>query len=290
MKFTNAYTTGSVCTPTRYALMTGQYSWRTILKKGVVNMNDPALIDVNRKTLPKYMQSLGYKTAMVGKWHLGFKEKKFNNLLGNIYPAPTDYGLDYSFALPNNLDDGHKVYIENNKIYGLRSDKISPYGKSFYGKQYKGYDAPQRVTEQVTDDLTNKSIEWMKSLDKDQPFFLYYAAAAVHHPIVPSPQMRGKSNAGAYGDFIQDIDRSLGDLIAFLEERGIRENTIIIFASDNGGDIPKKKDVMPENFAINKGLQINGDYKGDKHTIWDGGFRIPFIVNYPKRNKRRSNF
>ena len=286
VKFTNAYTTGSVCTPTRYALMTGQYSWRTKLKKGVVNMNDPALIDVKRKTLPKYMQSLGYKTAMVGKWHLGFKEKKFNNLLGDIYPAPTDYGLDYSFALPNNLDDGHKVYIENNKIYGLRSDKISPYGKSFYGKQYQGYDAPQRVTEQVTDDLTNKSIEWMKSLDKDQPFFLYYAAAAVHHPIVPSPQMRGKSNAGAYGDFIQDIDRSLGDLIAFLEERGIRENTIIIFASDNGGDIPRKKNlVMPENFAINKGLQINGDYKGDKHTIWDGGFRIPFIVNHPKKIK-----
>ena len=286
VKFTNAYTTGSVCTPTRYALMTGQYSWRTKLKKGVVNMNDPALIDVKRKTLPKYMQSLGYKTAMVGKWHLGFKEKKFINLLGNIYPAPTDYGLDYSFALPNNLDDGHKVYIENNKIYGLRSDKISPYGKSFYGKQYKGYDAPQRVTEQVTDDLTNKSIEWMKSLDKDQPFFLYYAAAAVHHPIVPSPQMRGKSNAGAYGDFIQDIDRSLGDLIAFLEERGIRENTIIIFASDNGGDIPRKKNlVMPENFAINRGLQINGDYKGDKHTIWDGGFRIPFIVNHPKKIK-----
>ena len=285
VKFTNAYTTGSVCTPTRYALMTGQYSWRTKLKKGVVNMNDPALIDVKRKTLPKYMQSLGYKTAMVGKWHLGFKEKKFNNLLGNIYPAPTDYGLDYSFALPNNLDDGHKVYIENNKIYGLRSDKISPYGKSFYGKQYKGYDAPQRVTEQVTDDLTNKSIEWMKSLDKDHPFFLYYAAAAVHHPIVPSPHMRGKSNAGAYGDFIQDIDRSLGDLISFLEEKGIRENTIIIFASDNGGDIPKKKDIMPENFAINKGLQINGDYKGDKHTIWDGGFRIPFIVNYPKKIK-----
>ncbi|WP_340170939.1 sulfatase-like hydrolase/transferase, partial [Lacinutrix sp.] len=98
VKFTNAYTTGSVCTPTRYALMTGQYSWRTRLKKGVVNMNDPALIDVNRKTLPKYMQSLGYKTALVGKWHLGFKEEKFKNLLGNISPAPTDYGFHYSFA------------------------------------------------------------------------------------------------------------------------------------------------------------------------------------------------
>jgi len=283
IRFTNAFTTGSVCTPTRYALMTGEYSWRTSLKKGVVNSNDPALIDVNKKTLPKYMQSLGYKTAQAGKWHLGFKDKKFDNLLGEIYPGPNDYGFDYSFALPNNLDDTHKVYIENNEIYGLRSDKICAYGKSFYGKQYTGYDAPQRVTENVTDDLTNKSIEWLESLDGEEPFFLYYAAAAVHHPIVPSPVMRGKSNAGAYGDFIQDIDRSLGDLITYLEKKGIRENTLIIFASDNGGDIPNKKEIMPENFALNKGLKINGDLKGDKHTIWEGGFKIPFIVNYPKQ-------
>ena len=288
VKFRNAYTTGSVCTPTRYALMTGQYSWRTRLKKGVVNMTDPALIDVKTKTLPKYMQSLGYKTAIVGKWHLGFKKEKFKNLLGEIYPSPIDYGLDYAFVLPNNLDDGHKVYIENNKIYGLRSNKISAYGKSFYGKQYTGYDAPQRITENVTDDLTEKAINWMDSVSKDKPFFLYYAAAAVHHPIVPSAKMRGKSNAGAYGDFIQDIDRSLGDLISYLEAKGIRENTIIIFASDNGGDIPNKKGwVMPENFAVNKGLKINGSHKGDKHTIWDGGFRIPFIINYP--NKIKSN-
>ena len=282
IKFTNAFTTGSVCTPTRYALMTGEYSWRTKLKKGVVNPNDPALIDINKKTLPKYMRSLGYKTAQVGKWHLGFKEKKFDNLLGEIYPGPNDYGFDYSFALPNNLDDIHKVYIENNKIYGLRSDKICAYGRSFYGKQYTGYDAPQRVTENVTDDLTNKSIEWLESLEEDEPFFLYYASAAVHHPIVPSPSMRGKSNAGAYGDFIQDIDRSLGVLIAFLEKKGIRDNTLIVFASDNGGDIPNKKEVMPENFAVNKGLKINGDLRGDKHTIWEGGFKIPFIVNHPE--------
>ena len=286
IKFTNAYTTGSVCTPTRYAFMTGEYSWRTRLKKGVVNSNDPALIDVNKKTLPKYMQSLGYKTAQVGKWHLGFKEEKFDNLLGPIYPGPNDYGFDYTFSLPNNLDDVHKVYVENNKVYGLRSDKICAYGKSFYGKQYTGYDAPQRVTENVTDDLTNKAIDWLDGLDKEEPFFLYYAAAAVHHPIVPSPVMRGKSNAGAYGDFIQDIDRSLGDLIAYLEKEGIRDNTIIIFASDNGGDTPKKKGIVtPENFAVNKGLKINGDLRGDKHTIWDGGFKIPFIVNYPAKIK-----
>jgi len=282
IQFTNGFTTGSVCTPTRYALMTGEYSWRTTLKKGVVNPFDPALMDMNKKTLAKYMKSLGYKTAVVGKWHLGLKEEKFENLLGEIYPGPNDYGFDYSFVLPNNLDDIHKVYIENNVIFGLRSDKICAYGRSFYGKQYTGYDAPQRVTENVTDDLTSKSIAWLENLDEDQPFFLYFASVAVHIPIVPSPVMRGKSNAGAYGDFIQDIDRSLGDLLAYLEEKGIRDNTIILFASDNGGDIPNKKEVMPENFAVNKGLKINGSLRGDKHTIWEGGFKIPFIVNHLK--------
>jgi len=98
IQFTNAFTTGSVCIPSRYALMTGEYSWSPPLKKDVVNTFDPALIDVNKKTLPKYLQSLGYKTAQVGKWHLGFKEEKFENLLGEIYPGPNDYGFDYTLS------------------------------------------------------------------------------------------------------------------------------------------------------------------------------------------------
>ncbi|MBB6460433.1 sulfatase family protein [Flammeovirga kamogawensis] len=284
--FTNAFTTGSVCSPTRYGLLTGEYSWRTSLQKGVVNTKDACLIDRNTKTLPSYLQGLGYNTAAIGKWHLGYKNERFKNLLGTIENGPNDHGFDYNFTVPNNLDDIHKIYIENNKIYGLRSDKIAAYGGSFYGNQYVGYDAPQRVTEQVMNDLTNKSIEWLSSIDKNEPFFLYFSSVAVHHPITPSPEMRGKSNAGAYGDFIQDIDRCLGVLIDYLEKNGLRENTMIIFASDNGGDIPNKKKVMPENFAINKGLKINGDYKGDKHTIWEGGFRIPMIINHPNNIKK----
>lgn len=283
--FTNAFTTGSVCSPTRYGLLTGEYSWRTRLKKGVVNTKDACLIDKKTKTLPSYLQDLGYKTAAIGKWHLGYKNERFKNLLGTIENGPNDHGFDYNFTVPNNLDDIHKIYIENNEIYGLRSDKIAAYGGSFYGNQYVGYDAPQRVTEQVMNDLTANSIKWLESFDKNEPFFLYFSSVAVHHPITPSPEMRGKSNAGAYGDFIQDIDRCLGLLIEYLEENGLRENTMIIFASDNGGDIPNKKKVMPENFAINKGLKINGDYRGDKHTIWDGGFRIPMIINHPNQIK-----
>ncbi len=284
VKFTNAYTTGSVCSPTRYALLTGRYSWRTEMKTGVVNTNGSSLIDLETQTLPEYLREKGYINAAIGKWHLGFKSEPFDNLLGNIYPGPNDHGFDYSFVVPNNLDDIHKVYVENNEIYGLRSDKISAYGKSFYGKQYTGYDAPQRVTENVMDHLVDKSIEWLDGLNGENPFFLYFASVAVHHPITPSPYMRGKSNAGAYGDFIQDIDRSLGLLLLYLEKTGQRENTLIIFMSDNGGDIPDPEHrgfETPENFAINKGLEINGALRGDKHTIWDGGFKIPFIVNQP---------
>ncbi|MEQ9286149.1 MAG: arylsulfatase [Cyclobacteriaceae bacterium] len=282
VRFSNAFTTGSVCTPTRYALLTGEYSWRTKLKKGVVNSNDPALIKTESKTLPEYLKSQGYNTGTFGKWHLGFKKEQFDNLLGKIELGPNEHGFDYSFVVPNNLDDVHKVYIENDRIYGLRSDKICAYGKSFYGKQYAGYDAPQRVTENVMDDLTNKSLEWMKNQEENEPFFLYFASVAVHHPIVPSPEMRGKSNAGAYGDFIQDIDRSFGKLVEYIEDNGLKENTIILFASDNGGDIPDKKGIVtPENFAFNKGLKINGSLKGDKHTIWDGGFKIPFFISHP---------
>lgn len=286
LKFTNAYTTGSVCSPTRYALLTGRYSWRTELKRGVVSPFGKSLIDMDTKTLPEYLKDQGYVNAAFGKWHLGFTSEPFENLLGDIHPGPNDHGFDYSFVVPNNLDDNHKIYIENNKIYGLRSNKISPYGKSFYGRQYTGYDAPQRVTENVMDDLVNKSIEWIEELDTEKPFFLYFASVAVHHPITPSPYMRGKSNAGAYGDFIQDIDRSLGQLLLYLEKTGQRENTLIVFASDNGGDIPSQAHrgyETPELFAIRQGLQINGTLRGDKHTIWDGGFKIPFIVNQPSK-------
>ncbi|WP_281614994.1 arylsulfatase [Flammeovirga sp. SubArs3] len=286
VQFNNAFTTGSVCSPTRYGLLTGEYSWRSRLQKGVVSPSAPALIRQETKTLPEYLNSIGYTTAAIGKWHLGYNEKEFRNLLGTIKNGPNSHGFNYSFTVPNNLDDVHKIYVENDKVYGLRSEKLSPYGRSFYGKQYKGYDAPQRVTEQVMNDLTEKSIQWLDTLDKEQPFFLYFSSVAVHHPITPSPEMRGKSNAGAYGDFIQDIDRCLGILIDYLEKNNLRENTVIIFTSDNGGDIPHKKDIMPENFAINKGLQINGNYREDKHTIWDGGLRVPFIINHPDGIKK----
>jgi len=287
INFSNAFATASVCSPTRYAMLTGEYSWRTELKRGVVNSKGPMLIKPGKVTVASWFQNKGYDTAHVGKWHLGYTEKPFKNLLGELSPGPNDIGFDYHFAVPNNLDDMHKVYIENDSIYGLRSNKIKGYGKSWYGNEYTGYDAPQRVTENVMEYTTSKAIEWIKKRD-DKPFLMYFAAAAVHHPIRPSKQMQGTSGAGPYGDFIHETDHSVGRIMEVLAYLGKLENTIFIFTSDNGGDLPAKpyhdgKD-WPERVAYDMGFKFNGEnLRGDKHSIYEGGLQVPFIVSWPEK-------
>jgi len=280
LNFTNAYTTGSVCSPTRYALLTGRYSWRTRLKRGVINSFDGFLIDLDTSTLASYLKQQGYQTAHVGKWHLGYKLGRDKNLLGDLSPGPNDVGFDYHFGVPNNQDDVHKIYVENNRIYGLRSNDLSPYGRSFYGRPYVGYDAPQRVTTEVGDTLTEKAIRWIRQRDRERPFFLYFASTSIHHPISPSERMRGTSDAGAYGDFIHDTDYAVGQLMQSLEAIGELDNTIFVFTADNGSDLPSDE-MRPEVQALNRGLAVNGSFRGDKHTIYDGGFRVPFLVRWP---------
>jgi arylsulfatase A-like enzyme len=281
VSFRQGYATASVCSPTRYGLLTGRYSWRGRLQYGVVNAYDPLLIEAGLETLPWWLKERGYATAHIGKWHLGYTGERMKNLLGDLSPGPNAVGFDYHFGVPNNMDDLHKVYIENAGIYGLRSDEMSSYGKSYYGVSYAGYDAPQRDEPEIMEELTQRAVRWIEGQERAQPFFLYFCPVAVHHPILPSERMRGTSRAGAYGDFIQDLDYSLGELMAALERLGIADNTLVIFASDNGGDIPTDPS-KPENLAIAAGLRINADLRGDKHTIYEGGLRVPFIVSLGK--------
>ena len=280
MRFTNASTPASICTPTRYGFLTGRYPWRSSLKFGVTAPVGALLPNTERETIADWLKERGYNTAAVGKWHLGYGVEPLDYTV-SVSPGPLDLGFDYHFGVPQNHDDKLGVYIENDHIYGLRSKKVQPYSGSYYGSQYMGYDAPQRVNIRVMEDLTDKSIEWIKKQTADTPFFLYFAAVAVHHPITPSDQMRGLSDCGPYGDFIQDLDHSVGRIIETLEYMNLMENTILIFTSDNGGEIPGNKPHAPEIQAINHGLKINGDLRGDKHTIYEGGTNVPFIVSWP---------
>ncbi|MEM9159876.1 MAG: sulfatase-like hydrolase/transferase [Verrucomicrobiota bacterium] len=194
-------------------------------------------------------------------------------------------GFDYHFGVPYNLEDIQKVYIENTGIWGLQSDVLTPYGNNWYGQKngtiqpYIGYDAPQRVTEEVMNVTTDEAIAWI--LDRagsSQPFFMNFASVAVHNPIEPTPLMRGTSAAGLYGDFIQDIDHSLGRLMDALDMIGELEDTVIIFVSDNGGATYNTD--TPQKVAEDAGLLLNGNIRGDKAQIWEGGFKTPFIVSH----------
>ena len=282
VRFTDASTPSSICTPTRYGLLMGRYPWRTRLKHGVVNVGDPLLPDPKRTSLARWLKERGYRTASIGKWHLGYGTKQHQqprDWTGVLRPGALEMGFDYHFAVPQNHGDNTGIYIENDRIYGLESDKIFPYSKSFYGSPYFGFDAPQRDNKQVMADLTDRAVDWLKK-QGDEPFFLYFAPVAVHHPITPSDAMRGESGCGPYGDFIQDVDLSVERLCQTLETMGVDDNTLVIVTSDNGGDIPTQKE-RPECVAQSMGLKINGGLRGDKHTIWEGGVRVPFVVRWP---------
>jgi arylsulfatase A-like enzyme len=280
MRFTQANTPASICTPTRYGFLTGRYPWRSKLKFGVTDPIDELLPDPDRTTIADWLNERGYNTAAIGKWHLGYGVKPLD-YTKSMSPGPLDLGFDYHFGVPQNHGDMLGVYIENDHIYGMRTDKVENYSRTFYGTPYIGYDAPQRVNKNAMEDLTNKSIDWLKQQNNETPFFLYFAAVAVHHPITPSDYMRGLSDCGPYGDFIQDLDLSVGRIMETLEYMGLMENTIVIFSSDNGGEIPGNRPEAPENLAIQHGLKINGDLRGDKHTIYQGGTNVPFIFSWP---------
>lgn len=280
MRFTNAHTPASICSPTRYGFLMGRYPWRTSMKAGVVDPDGALLPDPDRVSIADILKDQGYNTAAIGKWHLGYGKEQPCNFTGKLSPGPLDLGFDYHFAVPQNHGDFWGVYVENDQIYGLRSEKAEPYSRTYYGPQYKGFDAPQRVNKDVMQVLTEKSVEWLRKQSGETPFFLYFASVAVHRPITPSDYMRGLSDCGPYGDFIQDVDLSVGRIIEALKYMNLYDNTLIIFSSDNGGVIPANSPDAPETQAIEAGLKINGNLRGRKHSIWEGGTNVPFIVSW----------
>ncbi len=278
MTFSDANTPSSVCTPTRYAFLTGRYCWRSPLNSGKTNGTlDPLIIETTRPTVASMLKANGYQTAFVGKWHLGYGSSKPVDYTSELKPGPLELGFDYQFAVPQNHNDITKVFVENHYVYGLRSKKTAPENKDL------GLDAPRRDDPRTMGVLTAKAIEWLQKTDRDKPFFLYFAPVAVHELITPSAETDGTTKAGPYGDFIRDLDLSVERILAALDEMGMAENTLVIFTSDNGGVVSGRSRSGTQKVAMDRGLEINGPLRGGKHDVWQGGFQVPFIARWPGR-------
>ena len=278
-RFTDANTPSSVCSPTRYGLLTGRYDWRTNVKHGVLNTNAPLHIETTRPTLASLVKAKGYRTAAIGKWHLGYGVGK-TDFTQPLRPGPLDIGFDYHFAVPQNHGDASGVYIRNRSVFGLRSKQTIDAGTSPYGRKYLGIDAPQRVDNQVMDVLTSEAVHWLEGQSPDEPFFLYFAPVAIHFPYTPSKQTKGSSGCGLYGDWIHELDASVGRILDTLDRLDATDDTLVIFTSDNGGVLITEGD-RPEAVAHRAGLRCNGVWRGRKHSIYEGGFRVPFIARWP---------
>jgi arylsulfatase A len=278
-RFTDAHTPSSLCTPTRYGLLTGRYCWRTSLKRGVLNGQDPYLIESGRATIASMLKQASYKTACIGKWHLGLGTNKPVDYLKPLTPGPRAAGFDYFFGIPASLDMPPYVYVENERVLEAPTDSIEA-GKDQreggFGFWRAGPIAPGFKHSEVLDTLTRKAEEFLRTQKAGEPFFLYLALTAPHTPWQPSGEFAGKSKAGDYGDFVAQMDDCVGRVL-----KAVDENALVIFTSDNGANW------RPEDIK-EYGHRANGKLRGQKGDLWEGGHRVPFIVRWPGKVKAQS--
>ncbi len=292
MKFTDAHSPSAVCSPTRYGILTGRYSWRSELKSGVLTGKSPALIPEGRSTVASLLQSKGYRTAFIGKWHLGWdwavndstdfggegwNAQDFDNLDFNapVKNTPDNLGFDYAYGHSGSLDMAPYVYVENGRITAEVDNITEDTGKYTWWR--KGPTASDFVHEDVTPNFFRKSIDYIAdAAPKDAPFFLYLALPSPHTPILPIKAWQGKSGINPYADFMMMIDDYVGQVVKAVEAQGITENTMIVFTSDNGCSPQADFEVLAE-----KGHHPSYIYRGHKADIYEGGHRIPFIVKWP---------
>ncbi|WP_236624697.1 sulfatase family protein [Rhodopirellula sp. SWK7] len=300
--FTNAHSADSVCTPSRYGLLTGRYPWRTKMKRNVLGAEAECLIADGRVTIPSMLKEQGYDTAMVGKWHLGMD---FPGVAGNrdwsqpTVNMPLDKGFDYYYGVPASLNYGVLAWFEGRyaKVPPtmLTSKKKNPRHVDYRimppynpmpeptdGKKsrVRGLEvAPDFIDNECLTRFTDKAIEWMgtkvESAKAGQPFFLYLPFTSPHYPVCPLPEFHGKGDAGAYGEFVIETDHHVGQILQFLEDNDLDQNTLIVFTSDNGPE--KSWTGRIEQF----GHDSRGGFREGKRSVYEGGHRVPFMVRWP---------
>lgn len=298
MTFTDAHSPSAVCTPTRYALVTGRYSWRSRLKRGVLNGYGEPLIEKDRPTLASLLKSAGYETGIVGKWHLGLgfakdatkEENKGFDFNQPVDHGPNHLGWDFSFVIPASLDFPPYVYIKNHEITRFPSIR-EPASKfpAFWraGERSPDFDMAgclDRLTEEATGFISRKA-------NGDKPFFLYYPLTAPHKPVYPHPRFRGKTELGSYGDFVAQVDATVGDVLKAIDTAGIRKNTLVIYTSDNGSFMFRREEEDAACHVDDATVQAyrsdrhtaNGPFRGTKADIYEAGHHVPFFVRWPEQ-------
>ena len=277
MRFSDAHTPASVCTPTRYGLLTGRYPWRSRLKSGVLNGYSPALVEPGRATLATLLHDAGYRTGCVGKWHLGFGTEERVDYGKPLVPGPNAVGFDEAFVLPASLDMPPYVFVEDDHPTLAPSETIAASGMRRHGGRgfwRKGAIAPGFRHIDTLPTLADRAVQFIERQDASTPFFLYVPFTGPHTPWMPLDAFRGKSGAGYYGDFVAQVDATLGRLLDALAERKLADNTLLIFTSDNGAHW------LPNDIQ-EWGHRANADWRGQKSDLWEGGHRVPLIVRYP---------
>ncbi len=276
MRFTDMHASSAVCTPSRYSILTGRYSWRSRLKKGVLQGDSPNLIEPGRMTVPSMLKDVGYYTAGVGKWHLGLGNEEKTDFTKPLVPGPISHGFDYYFGIPASLDMAPYLYFENDHVVE-QPTVLDPGANTPHGYFWRaGLRATDLDFPQVLPTLTDKSIAILheRAQHKQQPFFLYFAMPSPHTPWVPLPEYRGKSGAGLYGDYVVEVDAMIGRVLDTLHELGMDDNTLVIVTSDNGA-------WWNDNDIAEYPHRANAGWRGEKADIWEAGHRIPFIARWP---------
>jgi len=296
MYFTDAHSGSAVCTPTRYGVLTGRYCFRTRLKSGVLVGHSPSLIEPGRMTIAQLLSQKGYHSACIGKWHLGLDWQKKDpsqplftgsnwdiksthniNYQATVRGGAVDHGFDHEYILPASLDIPPYCFISNQHVVGDSLTRVEGIreGRGLFwrpGDATNDFDFTQilpHLTQQATAYITQRHAQ-----SPGSPFFLYFPLTAPHTPWVPTEDFQGSSEAGTYGDFVQQVDHTVGRLLSTLDSLGIADRTLIMFSSDNGSHwMPSDIDSFDHH--------ANYHFSGMKSDAWEGGHRVPLLARWP---------